>query len=198
MSIKLPYNSVQKFQIGDICRVSCADNTLCCPLDKDEDATGCGCEIIIVGSYGQIFPNISTYCGDYEVFIPRKLNPSQYDKNGDYNNKGCWCRGEYGWAWVSNSQLDFVRKPDDNEKQMLMDYMSRCHWRQYKEDNPSAWIWDSYNDMLNHWSQNECQDGNPACYNAEKDNPYPLYIGNGDERCKTCALWKNLGYYKYS
>lgn len=27
------------------------------------------------------------------------------------------------------------------------------------------------------------------CFIAEKDNPYPLCTGRGEEKCKDCNLW---------
>lgn len=37
----------------------------------------------------------------------------------------------------------------------------------------------------------------PSCYNPEKDNPYPLCVGNGTQNCEHCCLYANLDYNRY-
>lgn len=37
----------------------------------------------------------------------------------------------------------------------------------------------------------------PGCYTPEKDNPYPLCIGNGGQICENCSLYACLDYNKY-
>lgn len=39
--------------------------------------------------------------------------------------------------------------------------------------------------------------GTPDCYAPEKDNPYPLCIGNGSPICENCSLYAYLDYNKY-
>lgn len=29
----------------------------------------------------------------------------------------------------------------------------------------------------------------PECFTPEENNPYPLCVGNGNERCKECCLY---------
>lgn len=31
----------------------------------------------------------------------------------------------------------------------------------------------------------------PSCYLPEENNPYPLCIGRGLDRCKDCGLWRD-------
>ena len=32
----------------------------------------------------------------------------------------------------------------------------------------------------------------PDCYTPETNNPYPLCVGNGTEKCRECCLWTDL------
>lgn len=36
------------------------------------------------------------------------------------------------------------------------------------------------------------QDLHPACYTPEKDNPYPLCVGNGQPECRKCCLYAEM------
>ncbi len=152
-------NENQKFQIGDICKIVRADNSFCFPEKKDEETTGFGLQIMIVGSYGQIFPNMNEYdLSSYEVYVPKHLNESVYFyKNGYYRceipNFGSGGGKEFretGWAWVKNSQLDFVRKPNKEDLQALYNYGKTLRWNEYKKED-SAWIWDSWEQMASQY-----------------------------------------------
>ena len=48
-------------------------------------------------------------------------------------------------------------------------------------------------DLIKGEGLNGQQDGKyPKCYNPEKDNPYPLCVGNGGEMCEECCWYVDL------
>lgn len=153
----------QKFEIGDICKIVRADNTFCYPEKKDCEATGYGLYVMIIGSYGQIFPNISKYnLNDYEVFVPKHLNPNVYDyKDGRYSCKipnfgecGGNTYEEFGWSWVKDFQMDFIKKPNEEDLKHLYNYGRKLKWKKYKEKD-SAWFWDSWEDMYKNYLEGD-------------------------------------------
>lgn len=149
--MKLPINKNQKFQIGDICRIVRADNSLRYPPIKDKETEGYGCLVVIMHSYAQCFPHMNpSNSGDLEVYLPQWLNPQMYDGKGWYKGKAWSCQGEFSWSWVSESQLEFVRKPTDEEIEKIIAFGEKTRWAEYKEKNPYSWIWGSYADLLEH------------------------------------------------
>lgn len=40
-------------------------------------------------------------------------------------------------------------------------------------------------------------DGRPLCYSPEKDNPYPLCVGNGGWACSKCCFYANMDMGDY-
>lgn len=148
--MKLPINTKQKFQIGDICRIVRADNSFCYPPKKDEDAEGYNCLVVIMYSYAQCFPDINPAdTSSFEVYLPQWLNPQKYDKKGWYHGKMWSCQGEMSWAWVHECQLEFVRKPTKEEIKKIITFGEKTRWKEYKELNDD-WQWDSYQDLLEH------------------------------------------------
>lgn len=109
------YEREQTFQIGDVCRIVHTDNTFRHPVISDEKAWEVGLTILVAGSYWQT-------CGccrdlkDYVVIVPAHLNPDRYDEKGCYHDQEKWYHGEFSWAWVRESQMEFVRKPTDEER----------------------------------------------------------------------------------
>lgn len=53
--------------------------------------------------------------------------------------------------------------------------------------------WDSISDvaheLLNEYLKNNTH---PDCFTPEPDNPYPLCIGNGEEKCRQCCLYVDM------
>ena len=41
-------------------------------------------------------------------------------------------------------------------------------------------------------AQDEENNAHPECYTPEADNPYPLCIGNGQEKCNACCLYVHM------
>ena len=147
--MKLPVNPNQKFQIGDICKIVRADNSFRYPPLEDEETTGYGCLIVIMYSYAQCFPNIGPRnTDDFSVCLPNWLNPHKFDKRGYF--KGDFiAKNELEWAWVSEMQLEFVRKPTEEEIEKIIAIGEKTTWKKYKKED-ECWIWDSYQDLLEH------------------------------------------------
>lgn len=98
MNKKLPYEDRQKFQIGDICKIVHTDNGLRFPKITDEKDINYGRECIILHTYSQVFWG-SNY-NDYSVYLLPIKNTDAYSGS---------------FAWVSASQMEFIRKPNDEE-----------------------------------------------------------------------------------
>lgn len=136
----LPYDERQKYQIGDICKIVRANNEFRYPPIKDEETSGYGLYVQIVGSYWQLCGccfslyddnfNFVEWVKDmskYHIIVPKHLNPQCYNKKGEWEYKGsrCGSKEPFGWAWVAESQLDFVRHPTVEEKEFaLKEYWS--------------------------------------------------------------------------
>lgn len=137
---------MQKFKVGDICRVTHADNSMCYPLKKDEEEIGYGCYVMILGSYGQIFPQINSHnTKDYQVYIPKHLNLDLYDETNAANipNFG-WVRGEFEWAWATDTMLEFVRKPTEEDLKFAIEYNKNKFGKYY---DGHIHIWKNWEDM---------------------------------------------------
>ena len=152
----------QKFQIGDICKITRANNDiLCYPKKKDEETLGFGLYVMIVGSYGQIFPTINKNdLNNYEIFVPYHLNKEIFIYNGFNfickipNGMSCYEAKEpigTGWAWVSSEQLDFIRKPNKKDLTTLFNYSSALQWGKYRKTQSSTWIWNSWEQMASQY-----------------------------------------------
>lgn len=67
--------------------------------------------------------------------------------------------------------------------------------QQQLERNERYWesYWDSVSDVAHTLLRQylACA-ARPACYTPEKDNPYPLCVGQGREECRTCCLYINM------
>ena len=128
--MNIPYDKNQKYQIGDIVTVVRADNSFRFPKIRDEEERGYGLNLMIVGSYWQCCGNRGIFVlnedgsqseyknlSKYSVVVPKSLNTKCYNKNGEYEYNGFWCskRDNFGWAWVNEKCLEFIRKPTKEE-----------------------------------------------------------------------------------
>lgn len=137
---------MQKYQIGDICRVAHADNRMRYPLKKDEEETAYGCYVMILGSYGQIYPQINPHdTSDYSVYIPKHLNSNLYDETGlaHIPNVG-WISGEFGWSWATDTMLEFVKKPTKEDLRLAIEYNKNSFGKYY---DGYIHIWKNWEDM---------------------------------------------------
>lgn len=156
MNHKLPYDKRQTYQIGDICRIVHADNRFRYPPIKDEETDGYSLLIQIIGSYwqlcgsyGGVFDSENNFLGwaknlvDYSIVIPKHLNPQCYNSKGEWEYKGFWLNSQrpFGWAWVNEYQLEFIRHPTKKEEkyalqeywQNIEDYGRRFGWKDIEE-----------------------------------------------------------------
>ena len=151
---------MQKFKIGDICKIVRADNTFRYPKIKDEEEIGFGCYVMIIGSYGQIFPDIcSSNTSCYSVYLPKHLNAHIYDKslfpNQNYADFDCYipgfgyCNGEFAWAWVSEHCMDFICHPSELDIDALKKYELK---RNFNESGMSRWS--TWEEMYEHYIKN--------------------------------------------
>src|SRR5699024_6455736 len=83
---------------------------------------------------------------DYSIIIPKHLNPQCYNSKGEWEYKGCWSSSQrpFGWSWVDECQLEFIRHPTkEEEKFALQEY-----WQHIK-DYGRAFGWKDVKDEIN-------------------------------------------------
>ena len=160
----IPYDKKQKFQIGDICKIIHTDNTFRYPKLKDEDDWKVGLYVIITGSYWQLYGSNCFYIvtenengfefeplknlSDYSVIVPRNLNPQCYDKEGNWNYGGLWTyihkNDNFGWAWVNNCCLEFIRKPNEEELNIAINkFYMNLKYNNNKDNKNKIWYIDN-------------------------------------------------------
>lgn len=151
MKHKLPYDERQTYQIGDICRIVRANNEMRYPPIKDEETEGYGLLVQIVGSYWQRCGTVSAWYDnddnflewgknlvDYSIIIPKHLNPQCYNSKGEWEYKGCWSISQrpFGWSWINEYQLEFIRHPTKEEKNFAL----QEYWQHIKDyGRPFGW-----------------------------------------------------------
>lgn len=131
MKSDIPFDPSQTFQIGDVCRVIHTDNQLRYPPITDEEDPRVGLTVLIVGSYWQTcgcYKNLT----DYVVVAPMELNPDHYDERGWYHDTELMYGGEFAWSWVREFQMEFLRKPTDDELKKAYKYYERWSMRRKK------------------------------------------------------------------
>lgn len=103
--MNLPTNKNQKFQIGDICKLSRVDefDTLTYPPKTELENWKKDREIMVLHTYSQMFGggNFSSY----SIYFLSTENKNEYSGS---------------FAWVQENQLDFVRKPNESEIELLI------------------------------------------------------------------------------
>ena len=157
MKHKLPYDERQTYQIGDICRIVRANNEMRYPPIKDEETEEYGLLVQIVGSYwqrcgscGAFFDSDNNFLEwgknlvDYSIIIPKHLNPQCYNSKGEWEYKGCWSSSQrpFGWSWVDECQLEFIRHPTKEEEkfalqeywQHIKDYGRAFGWKDVEDE----------------------------------------------------------------
>jgi len=104
MTIKLPIEERQKFQIGDICKIvekGAFESLIEYPESELEDYKK-ERECIILHTYSQVFWGSNFY--DYSVYLlPRNKN--------EYTGS---------LAWIEENQLRFIRKPTNEEINIIV------------------------------------------------------------------------------
>jgi len=97
--INLPYNEKQKLQIGDICKIIRGSEDLMSDTKKYEEVWDYykDREVIVLHSYAQVF-----WGSNYFEYAIRFLDDNSF------------------MAWQDNNQLEFIRKPTEEEKQIVV------------------------------------------------------------------------------
>lgn len=124
MEQNIPLDSNQRFQIGDVCRIVHTDSRWRYPPITDEEDPRVGVTVLIVGSYWQTC-GLCRNLTDYVVVAPIELNPERYDSDGCYRDEELTYGGEFAWSWIREFQLQFLRKPTDEELKKAYGYYVR-------------------------------------------------------------------------
>lgn len=92
--------------------------------------------------------------------------------------------------WEELSQLT-----DEQYKRMIRDSRFPQRFQNALGKNDCYWeaYWETLSEVAHEFVKQYLEENaRPECYTPERDNPYPLCIGNGSEKCKKCCLWTDL------
>ncbi len=92
--------------------------------------------------------------------------------------------------WEELNQLT-----DEQYEKMIQDLRFPERFQKALSKNDHYWesYWETLSEVAHEFVKQYLEENvKPECYTPEKENPYPLCIGNGGEECKKCCLWTDL------
>ena len=86
---------------------------------------------IISGGQYKGYENLGIRMEGNSIIIPKHLNPQCYNSKGEWEYKGCWSSSQkpFGWSWVNECQLEFIRHPTKEEENFAL----QEYWQHIKD-----------------------------------------------------------------
>lgn len=87
---------------------------------------------------------------------------------------------------------EIAQLTDEQYKRMVHD--PRFPERLQNALGKNDYYWESYWETVSEVAHELVKEylEKPDCYTPETENPYPLCVGNGTEKCRECCLWTDL------